>query len=186
MKKQLLTLVAIAISTLSFAQSKIFILTPKGLVNATDTAKDFIVIDAPGKSQSDLYKSALVYFSSTYISPKDVISKVENEVLSINGYQEGVVHENRLADPFNLNYTVVLKFKDGKVKIESPSFRMNVGLRTKYLVYTGFSMDGHDSGLYGKNGKVKSERAIGDLEKFFNDFVSKYTASINNSKKDNW
>lgn len=189
MKKSLLTLIAIAVTTVSFAQTtntQNFKLTPHGFVNALDTAKDFIVIDAPGKTQQDLYKASLIYFSSTYVSPKDVISKVENEVLTINGYQKNAIQINKLADAFDINYTVVVKFRDGKIKIEAPSFRLAAGPRTLYLVYTGFSMDGHDVGIYGKNGKVKHDRPIADLEKFFADYIAKYSASAASTKKDNW
>lgn len=187
MKKQLLTLLAVLISASTFAQSTAtFKLTPNGFVNANDTSKHFIVFDLPGKSQAELYSASLTYMTSNYVSPKDVISKVENEVLTVNGYEPGAIKNTSLQTPFDMNYTVVFKFKDGKIKVEDPTFRLTVGARTLYLVYPGFSINGQDVGIYGKNGKIKSERAIGDLEKFFNKYIAKYIQGITKGNITDW
>lgn len=39
-------------------------------------------------------------------------------------------------------------------------------------------MNGQEVGIYGKNGKVKSEKAIIDLNKFFNEYIEKYKKSL--------
>lgn len=175
MKKIILTL-ALCMPFLAFSQA--FKLTPIGFVNSSDTSKKYIVIEVPNKSSQELFKTSLLYFTSKYNSPKDVISKVEGSAITINGFQQNTIRQNGTATPFDINYTIAFQFKDGKIKIDAPTFRLNTGLRTMYLVYTGFSINGQESGIYGKNGKVKSEKAIIDLEMFFNDYLGKYNKEL--------
>lgn len=165
-------------------KAQTFKLTPNGFMSASDPSKDYVVFEFKDKKATDLYKSSLLYFNSYYVSPKDVISTVDGESITINGYSEKAVRQNGTATPFDLNYTITFMFKDGKIRINSPSFRITTGARKMYLVYTGFSMDGTEIGIYGKNGKIKLEKAIEDLENFFNTYVEKYNKGI--STKSDW
>jgi hypothetical protein len=73
----------------SFSQS--FKLTPAGFVSAADTTTTFVVIDAAGATQAQLYKKALLYLSSLYVSPKDVLSTVDNESITVNAIVERAI-----------------------------------------------------------------------------------------------
>ncbi|MBC7655085.1 MAG: DUF4468 domain-containing protein [Oligoflexus sp.] len=183
MKKSLLIL-TFALFVCVGTKAQTFKLTPEGFVSVADPAKNYAVFEYSGKNAAELYKSSLLYFNAFYVSPKDVISTVEGESITINGFSEKTVRQNGTATPFDINYTITFLFKDGKIRINSPSFNATTGLRKMYLVYTGFSMDGTEIGVYGKGGKVKLEKAIEDLENFFNVYIDKYNKGI--STKSDW
>ena len=174
------TTVCIIISIHMFAQDAIFKLTPEGFVSASDDQKKFVVLSFDGKSQQDLYKQTLVFFNTKCVSENDHISTVENESISISSYAGNTIHRNSM-HVFDMDYTISFLFKDGKIRIDAPNFKLTTftdKLQTLHLVFTGFNIDGSDLGIYGKEGKVKSDRAITDLEAYFNAFVALLKTSI--------
>src|SRR5690606_30506187 len=96
MRHSLLTIICLLwISGTAFGQ-KYFELTPDGFVNSTDHSSLYVVVDMAGKDQESLYKDALLAISSFFRSPKDVISTVENEMITVNGYQSKAIRRNKL------------------------------------------------------------------------------------------
>lgn len=125
MKKLVFVLISL-VATTCWAQehhSVKFQLTENGVFIAPDS-KEYIVMEYPGESQSDLYNKFLVAITGTYVSPKDVISKVENQMISVNGYKENalVISYNffNLKAYYDILYVLKFQFKDGKVRIDVP------------------------------------------------------------------
>ena len=78
--KRIIVFFALLLSaTLSYAQYSV---TPDGLVS--DSGKPYDVYSFEGKSQESLYSIAYKYIARAFVSPKDVISAKENEVISLN------------------------------------------------------------------------------------------------------
>jgi hypothetical protein len=186
MKMFLLLFLSFSMGALSGYSQPKFTLTPLGFVNEDDSAKTYIVIEIPGKSKQELYKAVQVYLNRVYVSPKDVMSTVEPESISANGFAQNAVRRNKM-HAFDMDYTVNLEFKDGKIKIEGPSFRLrNVfnGKIQKLWLVRNNDLTGEDLGIWNEAFKLKSELAKEDLEEYFNKYVKKLVEGIN--QKSDW
>lgn len=114
MKKIVLILIVLLPSVCS-AQ---FELTPNGFVDQ-DTKKEFVIKEFAGKSAIDLYNEALVSITSLYKAPNIVASKVEGEIINING--TGTITVKRIMNfDYTIDYNFILRFKDGRVRFDAP------------------------------------------------------------------
>lgn len=104
----------------------------------SEDGKDFIVIPFEGKSSQELYKMVNINVTTQYVSAKNVLNSVENEVISVNGREDGVVtkknkNKNEKKSHFNqrkpvedtryafsFRYVLNFRFKDGKIRIDAP------------------------------------------------------------------
>lgn len=189
MKRILILSVLVFYATLSVSAQDAFSLTPSGFTSTLDPSKDFIVLDAQGEDQAALFQKTLVYLSTVFRSPQDVISKVENETITINGIEKEAIRRNKLGHNFDINYSIVFRFKDGKVRIDAPFFELTTFTdkkQTLHLVWTKMNLNGSDLGIYGKDDKIKSELAKSDLEEFFNKFIGKYEEELKSAKNSDW
>jgi len=118
MKNLILLISLLLISANSFAQSAIptFELKPNGLVGP-DSTKNYIVLEVPKINKVDLYKKTLTYLNSIYKNPSKVITSVEGESITVNGYTESVRGPLSFYK-YPMGYSFNLQFKDGKMKIE--------------------------------------------------------------------
>ncbi|MDD4190394.1 MAG: DUF4468 domain-containing protein [Mangrovibacterium sp.] len=167
-----------------------FVLTSQGFTNDNDPQKDFLVYDFEGKSQNELYTKVLSFVTSTYRSPQDVISKVENEMVTINGIQPKKIGNGFFT--WDLNYTVTIRIKDDKIRIDAPSFKcefIDDRGRTNYLTLSesnaGLGAD-VKTRIFKKDGSVAKDFAKEQLEIFFNSLISELTKFINNKENDEW
>lgn len=150
-----------------------FVLTMDGFVNVNNSSKKYLIYEFDNIGKVDLYTSVLKFITSVYISPKDVISKVENEMISVRGVQHDLI--GNTATKYTLDYNLIIEIKDNKIRIESPSFICYA--RTKmnlHLVGSGIGNYVFDK----KSGKVVKEFHKKQLEEFFNTLVKKLTKSI--------
>ncbi len=185
MKKVFTTVIFLLLATISFSQS--FELTNRGFFDSADKEKDYVILDFAGRSQNDLYKQTLLYINTIYKSPKNVISTVENESITVNGYAQNAVKRNAF-NSFNMDYTMVFLFKDGRMRVNVPSFTLTAftdKLQTLYLV-SGNSLDGSSLGIYNKKGDLKSEKAKASLESFFNGYIQSLKKAIEENKASQW
>ena len=95
-----------------------FELTPNGFVDQ-NTKKDFIIKEFASQSAIDLYNKSLVSITSMYRSPNIVASKVEGEIINING--TGTITVKRIMNfDYTIDYNFILRFKDGRVRFDAP------------------------------------------------------------------
>ncbi len=181
--KKISLLMALVMSAFVFAQK--FQLTPSGFVNAEDPSKNYVVVEFEGKTQSELYKQVLVMLNKKYKSAKDVISSVEPETITLNAVAIKPIRRTG-AHSFTNKYNITLSFRDGKIKIDAPTFNLftyDYGKKQEMYLTGGFSMDGSSFGIYNKKGEVKIEKAVEDLNAFANDFIEEIKSS---SQKEEW
>lgn len=179
-KTLLLLLVSISIS----AQQK-FELTPQGFKNNSESN---IVIEIPQKTAAELFKKVKLHLTATYKSAKDVLSEVDNEMININAIARNSIRRNNM-HVFDMNYTLTIRFKDDKIRIDAPNFTLTTFTtksQTLHLIWTGMSLGGSDLGIYGKDDKLKSEKAKEDLEAFFNNVILGIINASKSDKKDDW
>jgi len=171
------------LSSFSFGQK--FELTSSGFVNAEDKSKNYIVIEETGKTQAELYKQTLIMLNKKYKSAKDVVSGVEPETITLNALAAKEIRRTG-AHSFKNHYNIVLSFKDGKIKVDAPTFELytfDYGKKQIMLLNGGSSLDGSYFGIYNKKGIVKIDKAVEDLNNFANSFIEDVK---NASQKSDW
>lgn len=182
MKK--LTLLLLLLSIATMAQNK-FELTPDGF---KADGQNFMVVDIPNNTAAQLFNKVKLHLTAAYKSSKDVMSTVDNEMITINAIQRNVIRRTGM-HVFDMNYNVTIRFKDDKIRFDAPTFKLTTFTtksQTLHLVWTGLSLDGSDLGIYGKNDKLKSEMAKQDLERFFNTLITEITEACKNDKNNDW
>ncbi|NII81683.1 MULTISPECIES: DUF4468 domain-containing protein [unclassified Pedobacter] len=116
MKKSILTLLTF-IPFLSFGQSQ-FNLTENGFVGSDTTLKYNVYTYSNAKKET-LYKKALIYLSSIYNNPDKVLTKIDGESIIINAIDVSSIKDDKLTwYIYQIDYNIVIQFKDGRVKIE--------------------------------------------------------------------
>lgn len=184
MKKILLLMVATILSVSAMAQFK---LTPTGLVNADNAEQDFIIIDCPDKTQTQLYSSVLMYLNSLYVSPKDVLSTVEGSAITVNGVSQNAIYRKKsitsLISTFDINYTIAILFKDGRIRINNPSInRMNISGYVDKFYIVGFG----STGVFNSKGKILAEETLTSIETFFNTYVNNIKLAVEKNEATDW
>ena len=179
MKCILILLFPMAVSAQSFE------LTQNGFASKEDLSKDYIVFEYPGASQVELFNKVIQYTHKTFRSPKDVISKTEYGIITINGEQPRSVRRNKM-HVFDLNYTVPLEFKDGKIKVNAPGFKLSAytSRPQELFLVANNSLDGSRLGIYNSKMELKSKLAKEDLELFINTLIFSLKESL--AKTDDW
>ncbi|TBN03890.1 hypothetical protein EYD45_07660 [Hyunsoonleella flava] len=164
-----------------FSQNEKFELTPQGFKNANDTSIDYVIIDAPNLTKSQLYRRTLDNIKDS-IPSINFLKPFKKDSILVKGFEFEKVKRNFLHF-FDISYAVSISLMDDKIKIYAPTFKLTGGSthpQTLHLVYTKFSFDGSNLGIYGKKDKLKSKKAKVDLENYFNNFIKLYASSINN------
>lgn len=195
MKKLVITIGFILVAKLTFAQY--FTLTPKGLVSGDKNS--FVVVDFPNAKQAVLYKNVLNALNTMYKNPKEVLSLVDGESITITAYEKGIITDKVKVSPlqvgkktykYDLSYTLSILFKDGKIRFNSPSFECKRHYESGYK--SGYAsgwtdlplIKGKDykSGVFSENGKVFSDEAFEGLSKHFNGLIKEIIDKTKNGK----
>jgi hypothetical protein len=172
--KTLLTLFILFISSLTFAQK--LVVTPIGLRNESDNEKTYVVLDIENKKAAELYTNALKYINKNYKNPeKVIIGKVENESLKFQTFVGSfmVVKNSIVKIPIDAEYSILLDFKDNKVKFEIQGLDMYYspdGSKTRVL-FEGTGIGAYY--IYNKKGELKREETKTDIESYFNNEILK-------------
>lgn len=180
MKKILLFLFAVSLSAMSYAQFKA---SPNGIIS--DDGKGYHVVEFEGLSAEELYKRAVNFVMSYYKNPDKVMSRHENEMINIHAIEsDAFMVRKTLGMPVyaSVHYNIVLKFKDGKLRIDTPVIdRMPIGADNE-VYFSGPSLlkTGGSVILFKKDGKIRNEKAVNGL----NGWISVYINNIISYIKD--
>lgn len=187
MKKVLLILVAALYSISLNAQ---FVLTNNGLVDSTNNNnKDYYVVNYEGYNKQKLFDDYLIAISKRCVSPKDVISKVDGEQISLNIIIKNGVSRNKF-HVFDLNTTILFEFKDDKVKI-SPIINSITNIyegkiQYMYIRKKVFAIDETEFSIFNGDGDLKNKKAKFTLENTINNFIKSIISNVNKSKNNDW
>lgn len=187
MKKFVYLLFSIFVFSSVSTYGQRFELTTNGFVDSQDKTKDYVVLTFPGKTKQELYEGFLTKFNTMFVSSKDVISKAENNSISLNGIESGRISYNGFYH-YKLNYTMSFAFKDEKTKINISINKIsgNFGDASNYkellLQGSGGSLFSYQY-IWNNKGKLIREKQKKQLEDFFNEMIEK---SIPFTQKDNW
>lgn len=182
--KKLLVLFVILMSFKGFSQK--FELTPKGFVDSEDHTKNYLVLEFPNKTKEELFKETMIYLTKNYVSAKDVISKVDNEVITINAYSSIPVTVG--FQKYTNRYTISFSFKDSKVKVDSPTVDLTyISNGNLYKLHISSEKTNiFNDRIYGKNNKLNYKRPKEDLELFTSQFILSYKLAMSDEKNEDW
>lgn len=186
MKKLILILVTIATIN-SYGQGRYFTLTKTGFISTEDATREFVVIPIEEKSQSELYRLILTKLNSMFVSPKDVLNVIENESISVNGLVKNKITDE-MGKKYYLNYTITILFKDGRIRVDSPSINKlySYGMNNDKVMYlnSGSDMFGqYFSSIWNKKGVLKEPTAKKQLEIYFDEFIDSLLIEVNKTEE---
>lgn len=188
MRKILLLLLFVSQTLLA----QTLVLLPEGLRSEADNTKTYVVINADGMKADKLYTNAYNYIQKAYVDPQKVAGgNVENEYLSANTFKKNISYypAAMFKYPIDVKYTIMLTFKDERIKIEFGNIQYNL--------YTGqpssvpFQICGSTMSsfpVYTNKGKLFRENVKQDIEKYFNNEIKTLSKAIKGetSKNDEW
>ena len=182
MKKTLFILLAL----LPIMVNAQFKLTIDGFVSSDDESKNFIIMTIPDKSLDELYLETLKFIHTVYKVPDAVINEVKGEMITVSGFAENAVGTGKVLGAYlatwNMNYTISLQFKEGRVRVDAPNFECtgySDGKETRLLLYGKTSLSVPTRSLFKKDGKPNMKDSIKMIEDYFNGFINGYDNYIN-------
>ncbi|BDB52028.1 hypothetical protein [Flavobacterium ammonificans] len=152
MKKLLLTLMLLAIVN-TYSQEKEFVITNEGY-------SKFVVEEIQNLKKEEIYSKALDWILVTYKNPDKVITaKKENELIRVNGINEGneILFE--------------IAVKDGKYKFSLLSYQANsAGIVVSLMdIKNMLNDEGKVKWIYGAHKRMI--KGINDLNKSLKDYI---------------
>jgi hypothetical protein len=97
----------------------------RGLYSKQNPSNDFVIYEIPNMSASDLKAATLSAISSLFKSPKDVVTNLGDNIIQLERYASGVYYTKTKSDiyPCDMSYSLIIQFKDGKVRYNIPSVK---------------------------------------------------------------
>lgn len=124
----------------------------------TENGEDFIVIPFEGKSAHDIYMELVQNINSLYKSPKEVLSTIEDQSISIYAMGTPIAYDKVigiLREGYG-HYTIKILIKDYRIKFGLPKIdKVSYGTGKHKMT---ISYDYQISTYFDKNGIVKSKR----------------------------
>lgn len=188
MKKAILLFITIIAVSTATSQTNYFTLTQDGFVNTEIPKQDYLVIDFNGKTQEQLYNAFLIQITTSYISAKDVVSKVSNEAISIHAYSPRAITVKIGHNPvsyYDLSYNISFQFKDNKIRVNLPQI-ISMTRGANNLIITGKAGLFNDNIAIYKKGTLKIKSAKNSIEDFFNSLISELVTEIKSNKNKSW
>ena len=137
-----------------------FTITTDGYYRAPD-GKDYIVYPFEGKSAKDIYTFICTNVARVYNSPQKVMSSVENTSVAIHAYADDILYQKSYLGIkffYEGTYNLLIEIKDGRVKVNAPSFGMQTGqsetinrIKTAEKILSDF---------FDKKGRVRENRTV--------------------------
>lgn len=162
--KKILSVMAILIAVVVQAKAQVafpgFTITTDGYYRAPD-GKDYIVYPFEGKSAREIYSLICTNVARVYNFPQKVMSSVENTSVAIHAYADDILYQKSYLGIkffYEGTYNILIEIKDGRVKVNAPSFGMQTGqsetinrIKTAEKILSDF---------FDKNGRVRENRTI--------------------------
>lgn len=162
----------------------------------TEDGKGYIIYEFDGMTQKDLFTKTKSVLTSSYISPKDVMSTSEYETISITAYTDNIcwpikVFGRPSSSCVDVTYKITFQFKDGKIRVDSPyiiNCTQGSGKDKKEYVFdSGWGLADMSSTLYLYNtkGKLRYPKLKEAAEKGMNRIIDNIITQIQNKSLEN-
>lgn len=160
----------------NLAFSQYFTLAPTGFVSKENL--DYTVVEVAGAKQQELYDNVLKSINSLYSNPKEGLTLVPGQAITLAAYQHRRLKTSAIAY-YDVDYTLSFLFKDGKIRINSPTFNAQI------MNYNGTWNKMDVKKFYFKgNGNPKREKSHQFVNAYFNGLIKSILEKSTNI--DNW
>ena len=153
-------MIAVVVQANAQAEFNGFTISADGHYRAAD-GKDYIIYQFDGKSAKDIYTLICSNVSKVYNSPQSVMSTVENSSVAIHAFADDILYQKSYLGIkffYEGTYNLLIEIKDGRVKINAPSFGMQTG-QSETINRTKTS-ENILSDFFDKKGRLKGNRVI--------------------------
>lgn len=151
-----------------------FTISVSGFSNNQDPSRSFIVFEFSSLTSNKMKAAVLSELSSMYNSPKDVISNIGDNIISIEGYATRVFKYNSYS--CDILFTLTIEFKDGKVRYNTPNIKQ---MYVNSQIMGMMKLDTTKTfSTIAENG---NQSIVAD---YFNSLIAKLNNAINNA--DSW
>lgn len=149
----------------SSAFSQYFTLAPTGFVSKENL--DYAVVEVPGAKQQELYDNVLKSINSLFSNPKDGLTLIPGQAITLAGYKNRGLKTSGFSKAYyDVDYTLSFLFKDGKIRINSPTFSAQI------MNYNGTWNKMNVKKFYFKgNGEPRGEKNHEYVNTYFNDLI---------------
>lgn len=166
MKKFLFLLLAL----LPIMASAQWAITPDGTLVDSITGDTHMIIEREGTA-AELYKQVLKNVHRLFASPDDVVSSIENEMITVNGYTETTLKYAGFNHSFEPLISVKVEFKDGRMRV-SAKWLSTVWCKTTVTdPYTLLVKGGLK--CFNKEGEIKNEKRYHIFNAISSDFINR-------------
>ncbi len=157
------------------ASAQYFTLAPEGFLSKEKT--DYIVVDVPKASQQELYDKVLKSINSLYSNPKEGLTLVNGQSITLSAYQKGAITVSG-SFHYDVDYNLTFLFKDGRIRINAPTF--DAGFRSNGT----WNRMNVKKVYFKSNGEVRGEKNLREINTYFNGLIK---AILDKSANiDNW
>ncbi len=145
---------------------------------------DFVIYEVQDMSASELKTSVYTILSSMFKSPKDAITNLNDNMIQLDGYTEGIFEDKLPIDGSTVLshffFSITIQFKDGKVRYNIPTLNKIhmkvVGSNTESISnISGVNMKDYLDGDSDKYAKLKK------IENYFNNLIASINAKLKQS-----
>lgn len=95
-----------------------WLIIPEGVLVDSITGKPYRIENQDG-SQAELYKKILKNVHTMFASPNDVVSTIENELISVRGVTETHIKYMGINGLLEPTISVKVEFKDGRIRVSA-------------------------------------------------------------------
>ena len=157
------------------ATAQYFNLAPEGFVSKEKT--DYTVLEMPKTSQQQLYDKVLKSINSLYSNPKEGLTLVDGQSITLSAYQKGAITVSG-SFHYDVDYNLTFLFKEGRIRVNAPTFE------------AGFRSNGTWNRMnvkkvyFKSNGEIRGEKNLKEINNYFNGLIK---AILDKSVNiDNW
>lgn len=182
--KTITLIFALFISFLSNGQEKF-------TYNESGLTPEYLVGEADGKTQQEIYTKSLNWIKETYKNPDEVIkTTIQNEKIRFEGVEMDLMCHSALGltTCYNTTYTIEIEFREGKYKFTplSITYRIPATSYTQAMTETVVFSTGEY--YYNKKGKLKTRtksvpESVEILLNGLNTSLNKYILKENSLEK---
>lgn len=122
MKKVLLILLCSLLVTSMYAQKVNFTVTSNGSFVNAENRNSYAILSVPGMSAEELYYAFLITLRNKCVNSSGQMDVVENKAINLYDFESNLKVGSIWTASFDgyVYYRLLLQFKDGMVRIESP------------------------------------------------------------------
>lgn len=164
---------------LALAAQAQFDLTNEGFVAKYESSKRYVVKDFPEMSREQLMQAVELFFYGKAIHPLERPIRVTDDIVTFSSVSRQRIYTKELFTKrvYDLYYRIMVRCKDGRVRIDAPVFACEANDSVPYRLVLGGPKGEVPNGttteaLFKKNGMAKNMKAVDMIEEFFNDLCN--------------